>query len=99
LATRFKFVRIRNARGSIGLAFVTIGAGCNGNKKNVDFRYVKKKLRGFWWYGISVSGPFGQPGQYIKKSWRPIEQLLSAVFSCLQVQNLNCYFFILTPKT
>jgi len=26
-------------------------------------------LRGFWWYGISVSGPFEQPGQYIKKSW------------------------------
>jgi hypothetical protein len=24
-------------------------------------------LRGFWWNGISVSGPFGQPGQYIKK--------------------------------
>ena len=22
---------------------------------------------GFWWYGISVSGPFEQPGQYIKK--------------------------------
>ena len=29
-------------------------------------------LRGFWWYGISISGPYGQPGQYIKKSWGPI---------------------------
>ena len=29
-------------------------------------------IRCFWWYMISVSGPFGQPGQYMKKSWGPI---------------------------
>ena len=40
------------------------------------------ELRGFWWYGISVSGPFGQPGQCIKKDGANYEQLLRAFFSC-----------------
>ena len=43
LATRFKFVRIRNARGSIGLAFVTIGAGCNGNRKCMLKKLLKSQ--------------------------------------------------------
>ena len=29
-------------------------------------------LGDFWWYGISVFGPFRQPGQYRKKGSRPI---------------------------
>ena len=42
-------------------------------------------LRGFWWYEISVSGPFGQPGQYIKKKLgADYEQLLRAFFSCFR---------------
>ena len=31
-------------------------------------KYPSPALRGSWWYGISVSGPFGQPGQHTKKN-------------------------------
>ena len=42
--------------------------------------------RGFWWYGISVFGPFGQTGQYWKNFSANYKQILRAVFSCFHGQ-------------
>ena len=49
-------------------------------------------LRGFWWYGISVSVQFRQPGQYKKKLGADYEQLLRAVFSCFGGQKMFLIF-------
>ena len=59
---------------------------------------TRSALRGFWWYGISVFGLFGQLGQYglEKMFWGNYEQPLRMfffMFSCkavLSVRNIWC---------
>ena len=47
-------------------------------------------IKGLLVVRISVSGPFGQPGQYIKKSWGPIMSNFRVRFFMFSDSN---YFF------
>ena len=64
--------------------------GCN---TSLNTEIPSPALRGFWWYGIFVFGPFGQLGQFWKKNWTDYEQLLGPFFSCFQGQKESLHIF------
>ena len=62
-------------------------------EKFAQSKYIPSPaLRGFWWYMISVSGPFGQPSQYRKKSWGPIMSNFSGRFFHVFGVKKNIFF-------